>query len=135
MKNVDEFYKKYYNVYKSDYDTDDELKEAKKKEFDYKQFELGDKINKELKLTALPKWLSSKNDFNEARKLIKDIRADTNKDKSNSGDEKVFNDLNGLINDIENKKTTRKSAIKKAKSIILDLDQQRQKKVLFFKIR
>ena len=128
MKNVDEFYKKYYNVYKSDYDTDDELKEAKKKEFDYKQFELGDKINKELKLTALPKWLSSNNDFNEARKLIKDIRADTNKDKSNSGDEKVFNDLNGLINDIENKKTTRKSAIKKAKSIILDLDQQRQKK-------
>ena len=31
MKNVDELYKKYYNAYKSDYDTDDELKEVKKK--------------------------------------------------------------------------------------------------------
>ena len=115
MKNVDELYKKYYNAYKSDYDTDDELKEDKKKKFDYKQFELDDEINKEskldektkeLELTELPKWLSSKNDFNEARKLINDIGADTNKVKSSSGDEKVFNDLNGLINDIENKKTT-----------------------------
>ena len=33
-KNVDELYKKYYNAYKSDYDTDDELKGAKKKKFD-----------------------------------------------------------------------------------------------------
>ena len=107
----------------------------KKKELDYKQFELDDEINKESKLIELPKWLSSKNDFNEARKLINDIGADTNKVKSSSGDEKVFNDLNGLINDIQNKKTTRKSAIKKIRNIISDLDQQRQKKVLFFKIR
>ena len=28
------------------------------------------KKQKELKLTALPKWLRSKNDFNEATKLI-----------------------------------------------------------------
>ena len=135
---------KYYNAYKNDYDTDDELKEDKKKKFDYKQFELDDEINKEskldektkeLELTELPKWLSSKNDFNEARKLINDIGADTNKVKSSSGDEKVFNDLNRLINDIQNKKTTRKSAIKKIRNIISDLDQQRQKKVLFFKIR
>ena len=33
MKNVDELYKKYYNAYKSDYDTDDELKEDKKKKY------------------------------------------------------------------------------------------------------
>ena len=58
----------------------------------------------ELKLTKLPKWLRSKNDFNEARKLINDIGADTNKVKSSSGEEKVFNELNGLINDIQNKK-------------------------------
>ena len=108
MKNVDELYEKYYNADKSDYDTDDELKEDKKKEFDYKQFELDNKIKelkvdektKELKFTALPKWLSSKNGFNEARKLINDVGADTNKVKSSSGNEKVFNDLNGLINDI-----------------------------------
>ena len=40
----------YYNAYKSDHDTDDELKEDKKKKFDYKQFELGDEMNKESKL-------------------------------------------------------------------------------------
>ena len=82
---------------------------------------------KQLKLTELPKWLSSKNDFNEARKLINNIRADTNKVKSSSGDEKVFNNLSGLINDIQNKKTTKKIAIKKIRDIISDLDQQRQK--------
>ena len=46
MKNVDELYKNYYNAYKSNFDTNDELKEDKKKKFDYKQFEIGDKINK-----------------------------------------------------------------------------------------
>ena len=79
--------------------------------------------------------MSSKNDFNEVTKLINNIKADTNKVESSSGDEKVFNALNGLINDIKNKKITRKSAIKKITGVILDLDQQRQKKVLFFKIR
>ena len=87
MKNVDQLYKKYCNTYKSGYDTDDELKEDKKKKFTYKQFELDDEVNKEskldektkkLKLTELPKLLSSKNDFNEASKLINNIRADTN---------------------------------------------------------
>ena len=33
MKNVDELYKKYYHAYKNDYE-DDELIEAKKKNFD-----------------------------------------------------------------------------------------------------
>ena len=86
MKNVDELYKKYHNAYKSDYDTDDELKKDKKKKFDCKHFELGNEINKELELTELPEWLSSRTDFNEARKLINNIRADTNKVKSSSGD-------------------------------------------------
>ena len=43
-------FRKYCNVYKSAFDTDDELKGAKKKSFDHKQFELGHKINKESKL-------------------------------------------------------------------------------------
>ena len=30
-KNVDELYEKYFNAYKNDYDNDDELSEAKKK--------------------------------------------------------------------------------------------------------
>ena len=33
MKNVDELYKNCYNTYKSDFDTNDELTEDKKKKF------------------------------------------------------------------------------------------------------
>ena len=144
MKNVDELYEKYYNAYKNDYDNDDELSEGKKKKFDYKQFELFDKTDKKLtldgktkkyeesKLTALPKWLHSKNDFKKAIKLIEDIRADTNNVKSSSGDKKVFNNLDKLINDIKNKKTTRKNTIEKIKNIVSDLDQQRQKESTVF---
>ena len=91
-----------------------------------------DKTCEESKLTALPKWLSSKNNFNEEIKLIEDIRADRNNVKSSSGNKKVFNDLNGLINDIKNKKTTRKSTIKKIKDIFSNLDQQNQKESTVF---
>ena len=78
MKNVDKIYKNYCNDYKSEYNTDDRLSEDKKKKFDHKQFEIDNKINKEsklnektkeLKLTELPKWSKSKNDFNEERNL------------------------------------------------------------------
>ena len=139
MKNFNEFYEKYYNAYKNNYDADNELSEAKKKKIDYKQFELFDKTDKksklygetkrdeELKLTALPKWLHSKNDFKEVIKSIEDIKADTSGVKSSSGDKKVFNNLDKLINDIKNKKTTRKNTIEKIKNIVSDLDQQRQK--------
>ena len=81
------------------------------------------KKDEESKLTAWPKWLCSKNDFKKAMKLTEDIRADTNNVKSGSGDKKVFNDL---INNIKNKKTTRKSTIKKIRYIVSDLNQQRQ---------
>ena len=103
MKNVDELYEKDYNDYKNDFDNDDELSEAKKKKFDYKQFELFNKTDKKLtldgetkkdeesKLTELPKRLHSKNDFKRAKKLTEDIRADTNNVKSSSGNKKVFN--------------------------------------------
>ena len=124
MKNVDELCKKYYNAYESDYGTDDQLNETKKKILDYKQFKLGDKTDeelkldeetKDLKLTALPKWLSSKNDFNEAAKLINDNRSRTNKVKPGSGNKKVFNDLNRLINDISNNKVKKESTTKRMK--------------------
>ena len=55
MKNVDELYKNYFNDYKSDFDINDELTENKKKKLNYKQFEIDNEINKELKLTELPK--------------------------------------------------------------------------------
>ena len=49
MKHFNELYGKYYNAYKNDHDTN-ELSEAKKKKFDYKQFELLDKTDKKLTL-------------------------------------------------------------------------------------
>ena len=117
---------------------------VKRKKIDYKQFELFDKTDKKLtldgktkkdeqsKLTALPKWFHSKNDFKEAIKLTEDIRADTNNVKS-SGDKKVFNDLNELINNIKNNnKTTKKSTIKKIRNIVSDLDQLREKESTVF---
>ena len=86
--------------------------------FKWLWFELGDKKDEEPKLTTLPKWLSSKNDFNKAIKLIEDIRANTNNVKSSSGNKKFLNDLNELINNIKNRKTTRKSTIKKIRNIV-----------------
>ena len=77
-------------------------------------------------------WLTSKNEFNEAIKLIEDIRPDTNNVKSNSGDKKIFNNLDKLINDIKNKKTTEENSIKKIKNIVSNLDQQRQKESTVF---
>ena len=56
----------------------------------------------------MPKCLRSKNDFKRAIKLIEDITADTNNFKSSSGDKKVFNNLDKFINEMKNKKTTRK---------------------------
>ena len=58
MKNVDEFYKKYCNAYKSKYDTDDELNEAKPKRFDHNQ--LNDCITKivEMNLMKEQNWLT-----------------------------------------------------------------------------
>ena len=47
---MDEFYKKYYYAFKNDYDTDDELNEAKQKKFDYKRFQFVDKPDEESKL-------------------------------------------------------------------------------------
>ena len=68
MKNADELYEKYYNAYKNDYDNDDELSEAKKKIFDYKQFELFDKRDKKLTLDEETK--SSFKEIEDREKII-----------------------------------------------------------------
>ena len=68
MKDGDELYKKYYGVYKSDHDTDDELNEVKKKKMDYKQFELFDKTDKKLKLDE-----ETKNFIKEIKKQEKGV--------------------------------------------------------------
>ena len=63
MKNIDELYKNYYNAYKSDFDTDDELTEDKKKKFNYKKFELDDIISTKSVKLKLPKWAKVKQDL------------------------------------------------------------------------
>ena len=50
MKNVYELYENYYSADKKDYDAGDVLIEAKKKEFNYKQFELFDETDERPKL-------------------------------------------------------------------------------------
>ena len=42
--------------------------------------------------------------------------ADANNGKSTSGNKKLFNNLDKLINDIKNKKTARKNVIEKMKN-------------------
>ena len=75
----------------------------------------------------LPEWLESKNDFNEAKKLIDDIEVDINKVKASKEDKKVFNDLNKLIIDINNNKVKKENAVERLNKSISDLDQLKQK--------
>ena len=72
-----------------------------------------------MKLTALPKWLRFKNDFNEVIKLINNIRVDTNNVKPGFGDKKVFNDLKKLISDISQNKVKKEDTIKRWKKVYL----------------
>ena len=72
-----------------------------------------------MKLTALPKWLRFKNDFNEVTKLINNIRADTNNVKPGFSDKKVFNDLKKLISDISQNKVKKEDTVKRWKKVYL----------------
>ena len=80
----------------------------------------------------LPEWLKSKNDFNEAKKLVGDIRIDMSNVKVGYTDKKVFNDLNRLITDISNNKVKKEDAIKRLEKSIYDLNQLRQEKSTVF---
>ena len=75
--------------------------------------------------------MSSKNDFNEAKRLINDIRADTNNVKPSSNNKIFFNYLDKLINDISNNKK-KESAIKRMTRSISDFEQLRQKESTVF---
>ena len=90
---------------------------------DPKQFKIVDNV--------LLKWLKSKNDFNETKRLIDDIRIDMNKVKVSKEDKKVFNDLNRLITGISNNKVKKEDAVERFKKSMSDLDQLRQKKTVF----
>ena len=61
----------------------------KKKGLEPKQFKITN-----MEDNKLPKSLESRNDFNEAKKLINDIRIDKNNVEVRYKDKKAFNDLN-----------------------------------------
>ena len=64
--------------------------------------------------------MESKNDFNEANKLIDDIRIETYKAQVNKGEKKAFNDLNRLIIDINNNKVKEEDAVERLNKSISD---------------
>ena len=80
----------------------------------------------------LPEWLESKNDINEAEKLIDDIEVNMNKVKASKEDKKVFNYLNKLIIDINNNVVKKEDAVERLNKSISDLDQLRQKQSTAF---
>ena len=88
INNVVDLYNNYFYFYEK---TQDESTFSEKEGRNPRQFKLAD--------NELPKWLESKNDFNEAKRLIYDIRIDMNKVKVSREHKKVFIDLNKLITD------------------------------------
>ena len=76
--------------------------------------------------------MKSKNDFNEAKILIDDIRIDMNKFKTSKEDKKVFNDLNRLITDINTNKVKKEDVVERLNKSISDLDQLKQKQSTVF---
>ena len=80
----------------------------------------------------LPEWLKSKNDFNEAKKLVGDIRIDMSNVKVGYKDKEVFNDLNRLIANISNNKVKKEDPIKNLEKSRSDLNQLRQEKSTVF---
>ena len=81
---------------------------------------------------VLPEQLKSKNDFNEAKRLIDDIRTDMNKVEVSKEDKKNFNNLNRLITGISNNKVKKEDGIERLKKSMSDLDWLRQKKKTVF---
>ena len=76
MKNVGELYENYYNAYKSDFDTDDELTEGKKKKFNHKQFELDNIMSTKSDKLKLLKWVKvSKKRLNEILSIITEAKS------------------------------------------------------------
>ena len=112
MNNAEALYNNYFDSYEKTYDQS-ALNEKEGRNSD--EFKIAN--------NELPKWLKSKNDFNEAKRLIDDIRIDMNKGKVNKEDKKVFNNSNKLIIDKSNNKIEEKDAVERLEKNISDLEQ------------
>ena len=130
MKNVDELYKNYYNAYKSEFETDDELTEDKKKNFNYKQFELDDIISTKSDKLKLPNWIKvSEKWFNEILSII--TEAKNNGLKVNVDGEKITLDkAEGLLRDISSKKINKREFKEKYNDIVDDVGKIPTKQLL-----
>ena len=71
--------------------------------------------------------MESKNDFNEAKRLIDDIRIDMNKVNVSKEDKNFFNDLDRLITDISNNRVRKENAVERLNKSISNLTQLREK--------
>ena len=130
MKNVDELYKNYYNAYKSEFETDDELTEDKKKNFNYKQFELDDIISTKSDKLKLPNWIKvSEKWFNGILSII--TEAKNNGLKVNVDGEKITLDkAEGLLRDIGSKKIKKREFKEKYNDIVDDVGKIPTKQLL-----
>ena len=105
IKNVDELYKNYFDAHKSNYDAIDTLGEDEKKKFNYKQFELGDEINKEPKLNEKTKEFEIIDNRDQRTKLTKKEKIKTKKPDEIQKPLWVKinkNNFNSLIQDVDN---------------------------------
>ena len=102
VNNAVALYNNYFDSYEKRYD-ESALNEREGRNSN--QFKIADDV--------LPKWLESKNGFNEAKRLIDNIRIEMDKDQVSKKDKKVINDLNKLIIDISNDKMKEKDAIER----------------------
>ena len=88
INNAVALYNNYFDSYKKTFneirnETFDKTTLDEIKTYDPYQFKIA---------SLLPEWLESKNDFNEAKRLIDDIGVDMNKVKASKEDKKVFNE-------------------------------------------
>ena len=128
INNAVTLYNNYFDTYKKTFnetrnETFDKTTLDEIKTYDPYQFKIA---------SLLPEWLKSKNDFNEAKRLIDDIVVDMNKVKASKEDKKVFNDLNKLIIDINNNKVKKEDAVERLSKSVSDLDQLKQKQSTAF---
>ena len=119
INNAVTLYDNYFDTYKKTFnetrnETFDKTTLDEIKTYDPYQFKIA---------SLLPEWLESKNDFNEAKRLIDDIRINMNKVKVSKEDKKAFNDLNKLIIDINNSKVKKENAIERLNKSKSDLDK------------
>ena len=121
MKSVDELYKNYFNAYKIDFDTDDELSENKKKKLNYKQFKLDDIISTRSDKLKLPKWVKvSEKRFNEILSIF--TEAKNNGLKANvDGEEIALDKAKSLLKDISSKKMNGHEFKEKYNDIVEDV--------------